>query len=88
MTKTILLPVAFAAALIVAATAQSPAPAPVHKMPTQMHLSAQNNSDSGPSSGVAKTARVATLALDTVSSKRRKRWMASQGLVKAPGSST
>jgi len=44
MTRTILLPVAFAAALIVAATAQSPAPAPVHKMPTQMHLSAQNNS--------------------------------------------
>lgn len=35
---------AFAAALLIAATAQSPAPAPAKKMPTQMHLVAQNNS--------------------------------------------
>ncbi len=33
-----------AATLVVAATAQSPAPAPARKMPSQMHLVAQNNS--------------------------------------------
>lgn len=33
-----------AATLVVAATAQSPAPAPARKMPTQLHLVAQNNS--------------------------------------------
>jgi hypothetical protein len=35
---------AFAAALVLAATAQSPAPAPARKMPQQIHLAAQNNS--------------------------------------------
>ncbi|MEA2690225.1 MAG: hypothetical protein QOJ39_512 [Candidatus Eremiobacteraeota bacterium] len=35
---------AFSAALVLAATAQSPAPAPPRKMPTQLHLVAQNNS--------------------------------------------
>jgi hypothetical protein len=45
MTKAILSPAVLAAALVLAATAQSPAPAPpAHKMPTQMHLAAQNNS--------------------------------------------
>ena len=33
-----------AATLVVGATAQSPAPAPARKMPTQIHLVAQNNS--------------------------------------------
>jgi hypothetical protein len=36
--------VALGAALVAVATAQSPAPAPAKKMPTQMHLLAQNNS--------------------------------------------
>jgi Cu/Zn superoxide dismutase len=35
---------AFSAALILAATAQSPAPAQARKMPTQLHLVAQNAS--------------------------------------------
>ena len=35
---------AFSAALVLAATAQSPAPAPARKMPTQLHLVAQNAS--------------------------------------------
>jgi hypothetical protein len=35
---------AFAAALVLAATAQSPVPAPARKMPQQIHLAAQNNS--------------------------------------------
>jgi hypothetical protein len=44
MTKAILSSAALAAAIVLAATAQSPAPAPARKMPTQLHLAAQNNS--------------------------------------------
>jgi hypothetical protein len=39
-----LISAAFAVALVFAATAQSPAPAPARKMPQQLHLVAQNNS--------------------------------------------
>ncbi|HEX3463380.1 MAG TPA: hypothetical protein VHS78_04955 [Candidatus Elarobacter sp.] len=39
-----LITAAFAAALVVAATAQSPAPAPSRKAPTQIRLLPQNNS--------------------------------------------
>src|SRR5215470_7275112 len=51
-------------------------------------FSAQIASVSGPSGGVANCARRSTGILVDASLNSRKRWMASQGIVKVPGSST